>query len=240
MMFRPYPVLSVIAVPALLALVALGIWQVQRAQWKAGLIADFERLSADKPTSLDVALCGEDPIGKVVKIIEARGLQLRVFGHNAAGDAGWRLFQSVKPGCSGPSGGFLAETGFEPLKIGGEIGGVSQTAPATPAGLAEKFIVETFPARQFMANTNSPQSNEWYWFDAPAMATFLGDGAIDQRYVLTRLEDMPDYLSRTPPSGHIGYAVTWFGMAIAFVVIYALFHARAGRLRFRRQDPPDS
>jgi hypothetical protein len=27
-------------------------------------------------------------------------------------------------------------------------------------------------------------------------------------------------------------------MAIAFLVIYALFHARAGRLRFRKQTAP--
>jgi surfeit locus 1 family protein len=49
---------------------------------------------------------------------------------------------------------------------------------------------------------------------------------------------LPDKLTRTPPVTHYGYAVTWFGMAIAFLVIYAAFHARAGRLRFGKG--PDS
>jgi surfeit locus 1 family protein len=88
-----------------------------------------------------------------------------------------------------------------------------------------------------MAAANAPDRNEWHWFDAAAMTVFLGTGPVDQRFILARLEGKPDYLTRTPPETHIGYAVTWFGMAIGFVVIYALFHARAGRLRFRKREP---
>jgi len=231
MTFRPYPVLTLIALPLLAALIALGVWQIQRAEWKEGLIADFERASAAAPVSPEEALCGDgSPLGTVVTAPEAKGLQLRVFGHNAAGDVGWRLFQAMKLGCPGPAGGVLAETGFEPLRSGG----IEMPAPM-PMAPTDRFMVEEWPAKQLMANINSPERNEWHWFDAPAMAAFLGAGVIENRYILARVEGMPDHLTRTPPSGHIGYAVTWFGMAIAFVVIYALFHARAGRLRFGRQ-----
>ena len=233
MVFRPYPVLTVIAVPLLAALIALGFWQMQRAEWKEGLIADYERVAAAAPVSPDEAFCGDgSPAGRIVTLPEAKGLQLRVFGHNAAGNVGWRLFQAVKPGCAGPNGGVLAETGFEPLSNGG----IEMPAPM-PMAATDRFMVEEWPAKQLMANINSPERNEWHWFDAPAMAVFLGAGAIENRYILARVEGMPDYLTRTPPSGHIGYAVTWFGMAVAFVVIYALFHARAGRLRIGKQGP---
>ena len=110
-------------------------------------------------------------------------------------------------------------------------------APATSADMAGRFLFEAWPAKPMMAAENSPQRNEWHWFDGPAMSAFLGAGPIDQRYILARLDGLPDFLTRTPPSGHIGYAVTWFGMAIAFAVIYALFHARAGRLRLRKREP---
>jgi surfeit locus 1 family protein len=233
MNFRPYPVLSFVAVPVLAALIVLGVWQLQRAEWKAGLIADFEAASTAPPASPDAVLCGEeDPLGKVVSLPDAKGLQLRVFGHNAAGDVGWRLFQTVKPPCSGPTGGVLVETAFEPLRIGEGI----ELPASIPVGPDARFVVEKWPAQQWMAADNAPERNEWHWFDAPAMAAFLGAGPIDDSYILARLEGMPDYLARTPPATHIAYAVTWFGMAIAFVVIYALFHARAGRLRFGRQD----
>jgi len=232
MTFRPYPVLTVLSIPILAALIFLGFWQLERAEWKAGLIADWERASAEPPIAPDVAFCSDaSPIGKVLTVPEARGLQLRVFGHNAAGDVGWRLFQITKPGCSSPP--VLAETGFEPLTISR---GIEVPVPI-PVKPTDRFIVEAWPAKQLMAADNFPERNEWHWFDAPAMAAFLGEGAVEPRYILARLEGMPDYLTRTPPSGHIGYAVTWFGMAIAFVVIYALFHARAGRLRFGRQGP---
>ena len=85
-----------------------------------------------------------------------------------------------------------------------------------------------------MAAPNVPERNEWSWFDAPAIIKALGLPRLDTRYVLAPLEGIPDYLVRTPPETHIGYAVTWFGMAIAFAVIYGLMHKRAGRLRFRR------
>jgi cytochrome oxidase assembly protein ShyY1 len=68
------------------------------------------------------------------------------------------------------------------------------------------------------------------------MARFLGVPAINDRLYLTALQKgLPEHLARTPPATHYGYAITWFGMAIVFVVIYAVFHARAGRLRFGKR-----
>lgn len=235
MLFRPFPVLTILAVPILAALVALGVWQLQRTEWKAGLIADFERASAAAPVSLDQALCdGEKPLGRVVGAHKADGPALRVFGHDPAGTAGWRVFQA-SPGCATGSGVILVETGFEPTLPSGEA---MASGARQPSG--DRFILEAFPKKPLMASQNSPERNEWSWFDAPAMAAALNVPAIDTRYVLVALAGMPDYLVRTPPSGHIGYAVTWFGIAAAFVIIYLLFHARAGRLRFSSRRDQDS
>lgn len=49
MYFRPFPILTIIAVPALAALIALGVWQVQRASWKADLIVQFEQAAKAEP-----------------------------------------------------------------------------------------------------------------------------------------------------------------------------------------------
>ena len=35
-----------------------------------------------------------------------------------------------------------------------------------------------------------------------------------------------------PPERHLGYALTWWGIAIALLVIYLVYHASVGRLRF--------
>jgi hypothetical protein len=61
MYFRPFPVLTIIAVPALAALIALGVWQSQRAGWKAELITQFEQAAKADPLLPEAALCGQTP-----------------------------------------------------------------------------------------------------------------------------------------------------------------------------------
>lgn len=227
MYFRPYPVLTLFAIPAMAALIALGVWQSQRAAWKAGQIAGFEAAAGAEPAEAQRVLCGgEAREGVVVAPPVPEGGELRVFGHDAAGDAGWRLFRvSVLP-----CGPVLVETGFDMLAIGGPGGAFPRKASAP----AERFIVSPWPGRPLMAAGNAADRNEWYWFDPPAMAQALGKRSLNPNWILVPLTGMPDFLTRTPPETHVGYAVTWFGMAAAFGVIYALFHARAGRLRFRK------
>ncbi|MDZ4760575.1 MAG: SURF1 family protein [Alphaproteobacteria bacterium] len=236
MTFRPFPILTVFAIPLLTALVWLGVWQLQRAEWKAGLIADHKQAAEAIPVSIEEAFCrGAVTLGAVVKVDGASGPPLRMFGHNASGAAGWRLFQAA-PRCPGSDGSPLVETGFERLAIGGTIG----APPAAAETPSTAVTVEVWPAKSLLSAENNPALNQWHWFDPAPMAEALGVAALDTRYILAgRSSGIPDYLIRTPPAGHIGYAVTWFGMAIGFLLIYAAFHARAGRLRFgwRRPDP---
>jgi len=225
MYFRPFPILTIVAVPALAALIALGVWQAQRASWKADLIQQFAEAAKAQPQSSEAALCNGSPAeGTVVAPPTASGPMLRVFGHDTEGTAGWRQFQAVPLSC----GAVLAETGFEALNIGG-------APPLTNKGPPDRFLVQPWPEKSFMAPENAPADNEWHWFDAPLMATHLTAQPLNAAFILTPLSGTPDFLTRTPPESHIGYAVTWFGMAIAFAVIYGVFHARAGRLRFRKR-----
>lgn len=125
----------------------------------------------------------------------------------------------------------LAELGFEPLPMD------------YPEALNRKeiYLLSAWPRRGMFALDNDPANNDWHWFDAPEMAKALGVPEINDRFYLSVMpESLPAHLSRTPPATHIGYALTWFGMAVALVVIYGVFHARAGRLRFGRQDSGQS
>ena len=228
MYFRPLPVLTLFAVPILAALVALGVWQAQRAGWKADLIRDFEQAAQAAPLTLDAACAAGLAEGQVIVPPTAGGAQLRVFGNDAGGSPGWRVFQ-VAELCGRP---VLMESGFEKLAIGGPGGqlpaGASERAPV------DRYIVEPWPEKSAMAPDNAPDRNEWHWFDAGAMRLALESPGLDTAFIVTPYAGMPAFLSRTPAETHIGYAVTWFGMAAAFLVIYAVFHARAGRLRFGR------
>ncbi|MEZ6030509.1 MAG: SURF1 family protein [Hyphomonadaceae bacterium] len=226
MYFRPLPILTLVAVPILAALIALGVWQAQRAGWKTDLIAQFEATASAPPLSMETACSHGLAQGQVIEPPTGQGAALRMFGHDAGGVAGWRLFQTAVL-CGRP---IFLESGFEALAIGGP-GGVLPSG-AKDAPVIDRYIVEPWPEKPVMAASNSPERNEWHWFDAAAMVQAAGVDEADTRLIVTPFSGVPDFLSRTPPATHIGYSVTWFGMAIAFLVIYAVFHVRAGRLRF--------
>lgn len=249
MYFRPFPVLTIVAIPALAALLWLGTWQAGRAQWKAGLIAEYESAAASTPQPIETALCvlanGKPkreelywPIdgASVVELLGGWppvGATIRMFGQDASGNAGWhRLVLVTPPGCVAEQGALVVEGPFEPFIPGREIG----AAPAVPA--PARYMAAEWPGKPMFAAGNSPKTNDWHWFDRAGMEQAFGGAKINDHFYLAIMpETMPAHLARTPPATHIGYSVTWYGMAIALVVIYALFHARAGRLRFGRRDP---
>ena len=231
MLFRPFPILTVIAIPALALLISLGIWQLQRAEWKQGQIEQFATALNSVPLSLDAAVCNEDAAPG--RVVSARDVdqrvdpfpEIRMFGQSAGGQAGWRLFSAAQPASCPEKGVVLAELGFEPM--------MRQVSPAVQTQQKRDYLLTAWPPRGMFTLDNNLVDNDWHWFDAAAIAAYLEVPKIDDRFYLANLPDeLPANLARTPPETHYGYAITWFGIAIAFVLIYGVFHARAGRLRF--------
>lgn len=230
MMFRPLPVLSLFTLPLFLGLIWLGVWQLQRAEWKADLVETYAELANRPPSRAASVLCeGPAVPGLAIAPVEAGSRTLRVFGHDLAGAPGWRLFSPVFV-CGPDKDPVLTESGFEPLALGGEI--VSQASGQT--GAPARLISDPWPSKPLMAAQNAPDRNEWYWFDPAPMADALGLASVRTDIVLLAASQTPDFLVRTPPVRHVGYAVTWFGMALALIAFYLVFHIRAGRLKLSR------
>jgi len=53
-----------------------------------------------------------------------------------------------------------------------------------------------------------------------------GQGMIDNPQADSALADP------LPPARHLGYALTWWGMALALLIMYFVYHAGVGRLTF--------
>ncbi len=221
--FRPLPMLTLIALAALVVLILFGRWQWDKYQAEVAAVTD---------PPLEVALTDYQPIPE--------GIQL-VYG--ALGSApGWRVITPVRSEgrivfvdaayVSGPDA-----PDWRTLRVpGGLAHGVAITGISALPGGPGTFTAAPEPALRV-----------WYAMDLVAMAAaaglegdvntatyvalpYIGDDGrpVPNPFVLGRLDP-------TPPAQHLGYALTWWGLAIALVGVYFAYHVSAGRLRFGRE-----
>lgn len=229
MYFRPLPVLTLLTLAGLVLLIALGVWQLDRMSQKADAIDHYYAGSTGDALSLSDALCGQagPAFGQRVALpAAAAGPELRYFGRNAEGAAGWRLFQGTPlPDCADDVGGsvLLVETGFLTL---------SGNRTAVTGDLA----LEPVPGGSFLDADNDGPAGEFHHYDAVAMARFLDlTDLSDSAWLVARTGDLPPQLAETPPARHLGYALTWFGFALTLLGVYLAFHVSQGRLGFTRR-----
>jgi surfeit locus 1 family protein len=122
---------------------------------------------------------------------------------------------------------------------------VIEPPPALAAARAVTGIRITPRAKSAFAARGDAEAHVWYEVDLPAMAASSGlaDVAsyyIAMPYVSAAGQAEPNPFAGVaardplPPERHLGYAVTWWGLAAALVGVYLAFHARAGRLVLTR------
>ena len=82
---------------------------------------------------------------------------------------------------------------------------------------------------------NNADANQWYWWDLPAM---LGTADAPPEAQISRfvLQLLPDPSVKVPPiasapktelrNNHLGYAITWFGLAATLLVMTIIFARR--------------
>lgn len=225
LIFRPYPWLTLFTGLGLALAVWLGMWQLDRADWKRGLIAQYQAERAQPPVSADAALCqgqAERRISGIALDRFASAPTLGLYGFDTEGRPGWRqlaLFSADPCGDGGPAR--LIEIGFVGLD-----GTRSQP---------ETWVISTIAPKTLFSAPNDPVRNEWYAFDASAMAEAIDVPALAAEVLLASGEGMPAGLSAVAPARHYGYAATWFGLGLTLLAVYAAFHVRAGRFGWTRR-----
>jgi surfeit locus 1 family protein len=229
--FRPLFWPTVFTVPVLLLLLGLGSWQIERLFWKRELIAERQ------------AAVAAAPVAAPRSMEEARGMEFHhvtdegVFLHDkeiflgATSEAGRNGYQVLTP-LQEPQGrivfvnrGFIPADLKDPAKRAG--GQVSRTVRVQ--GLL-RLPPERKPA--WFLPDNRADLNYWFWVDLPAMAAADKLDRVAPFYIDADATPNPD---GWPKGGvthlelrndHLQYAVTWFSLAVALVVIYFLYHRR--------------
>lgn len=235
MLFRPAPVLTAFALPALIILMVLGGWQWQRMGWKQGLLDLFEsRLSAE-PVPVADALALEDPAFLPVRV-EGNWLDVAPlrFGLGRDGIPVWRWLQPVET----PSGTYLVLRGYADY----ETPTITATGPA-----AFEALVLPDPARGLFPPPNRPDLNIWRGWDLPAMAQAMGLAPQELHPVVlartTPADPAHPELKADPPkidmisNRHFEYAMTWWLLGLTLIGIYIGLHVREVRIG-RANEPP--
>ncbi len=225
-------------------LCALGAWQVQRLHWKTALLQRIAALQVAPAEPLTVVLnrlADGRPVDFSRVVTSCDGLGEReayLYGLRTDGP-GWREISACRLG-SGPYGSILVDMGFsrqvgmqpprgEPvtLRSGVLVTGVLR-APEPPPWFASLVAP---PAGHRGA------SGEFYGRDIPAMAAAVGaPRPAPVMLLLERPAAGPGLIPAPLPTGiennHLGYAVTWFGLAVALVGVWiatVVASRRAGR-----------
>ncbi len=221
-----------LALIGLVILIGLGVWQVQRLQWKEALLAHVAALKVAPPRPVEDVLRTRDTdmirVSLVCPDILSRP-RLSLFGVQD-GQVGRRLMAACPVSAAGTAS-VLVDLGFKADRP------CTQDKPPKPFSGPLVGVLRQPDAKNFATPANQPDQNLWYWRDLPAMARALGVGAPAPSFIA--LEQGPPLpgpdcqpiratVQKDIPNNHLQYAITWFGLAAALVGVYVamLFRKR--------------
>ncbi|HYB05699.1 MAG TPA: SURF1 family protein [Methyloceanibacter sp.] len=233
MQARSLLLLTVLSVAALAVLIGLGVWQLQRLQWKESLIAEIEMRTKAEPISLQEAVtrarAGED-MSYVRVRVDGRfdnGKERYLFAVSD-GTPGWHVITPLTTSEGEVvliDRGFVSEAFRDPAsRPQGELtDAVTVTGPARPPESQGLFIPD-----------NEIEQNRWFWGDLFAMAKSMFGGVAGTKdvapfFLEAEWSDIPGgwplggQTRLDLPNNHLQYAITWFALALCLVVIYVIY-----------------
>jgi surfeit locus 1 family protein len=217
---------TIATVIGVVILCALGYWQLQRLQWKQGLLADIAaKLERDAIAFTSVPQGNTAEFTKVTVsgnyLPASNRFMIAVF----EGGGGWRV---ATPLLLANNSLLLVDRGTIPDAARPTFETESFAGPVTLTGILR---LERDGPGQFTPD-NDAAGNRWYWWDVPAMLASV-NAPPEARIVPVVIQLLPaagngqlpraQQPSANLTNNHLGYAITWFGFAVILAVIGLLF-----------------
>lgn len=210
-----------------MVLLGLGTWQLQRRDWKLGIlhqVAEAERnpavaLRPDLPPFAKVAVTGK----LRMDLAAHYGAEVR----EAAGGSvlGTQLIVPLeRPGATP----VLVDLGWVP-------DGASVPAPEPAAAVAVEGFVRPGEHPGWFSAADDPARRLFYTLDPPAIGAALGLPGVAP-FTLVALggpppPGRPDPARHLPmlPNNHLQYAITWYSLAVVLLVVFAVYVRKGAR-----------
>lgn len=240
--FRPTLAATLAVLPALAILIGLGVWQLQRLEWKNALIDEMRGRMTAAPIELPDPVRDAESLRFRRVALTGRFLNDRELYRVAQKRRNTRGLFVITPMVLADGRQVLVNRGWAPL---------DRRDPRTRADSLVEGQVKVegvvrlggWQGMDWLRPANEPQANEWLWMDLDRMARVAGlENPVTNVYIdLAKGQTPGEY----PVGGqtrvnlrndHLSYALTWFGLAVGLVVIYLLFHIRSDEPRQSTRD----
>ncbi len=231
-------VLTLFTLAAFGILIALGVWQLQRRDWKSDLIARFEQALSKPPIPYEPARNINERMREFARVTatgtleDARTVKLLVPTPEAVRGQtqdgfGYLLFTPLRLN----NGAVFVNRGFVPRSVGdrGDIKGGEATITGI-LRLSENpgwFMPAPDLAKRLFFSADIPEMVDAAGLSRPGtvISEYIEAEPSKQMGEWPKARD-PHELLVAIPNRHLEYALTWFGLAAALAGVYGVFIAR--------------
>jgi surfeit locus 1 family protein len=208
-------------------LIGLGTWQIYRLRWKQGVLAQIAAAEIAPPVPLGAAP------GAYTKVAVTGRFRF---------DLAAQFGSEVRDTRVGPTIGTyqvvpLERAGAPTVLVNrGWIPQKRETALDDPSGeVAITGYVRPGDRPRWFSAADDVAGRQFYTLDPEAIARALGEFGV-MPFAVVALGSAPanvypapaDNLPR-PPNNHLSYVITWYGLALALVVVFAVWVRKALR-----------
>ena len=226
--FQPRLWTTVCTLPVLALLIALGGWQLDRLAWKLDLIAQRQAALAAPPRMLgsEIPKSALDFAKVRVRGRFLHDLEIHLIAPPRLGRRGYHVLTPLR--LDRGDALVLIDRGWVP---DARKAAASRREGLIAGPIELSGIARTPRQAGWFTPANEPQPNIWYWPDIAAIEDHLG---VDLRPIVVEADAAPNpggypiggQTSLQIANNHLGYAITWFGLAAGLVAVYIGFHWR--------------
>jgi surfeit locus 1 family protein len=211
----------------LVVLVSLGTWQVHRLAWKEAILARIAEAEAAPPIPLPAHPSPYTKVSVSGTFVPNLSALYGAFVRDtpAGPTIGARLIEPLR---RDDGAILLVDRGWVPLKRAGPIH--QFTGHVTVTG-----YVRAGDQPGWFSATDDPAARRFYTLDPKAIGAAFDEARVAP-YVLVTLAAKPGpepelvrywpepahHLPR-PPNNHLAYIITWYGLAIALMVVFIVW-----------------